>query len=219
MNAPDFMPLEKLRLADRPLIVCDVDEVVLEYLTPFTAFLRSRDHDLLPRSFRLHGNIVERGTGSVALDAVVDALQEEFFAAQEHWQTPAALAVETLMALGRDADIVFLTAMPPRHAEARRRLLQRIGLTFPMVATEAAKGPVVQALHGDRPLPVAFIDDIHYNHRSVGESVPDALLVRLMANQVFLAMAPDPGERVRCATCWNEANRLIRTHFQGVHHS
>ena len=124
-----------------------------------------------PRTQRAlaYSRVAGSHTGTVAIDAVVDALQEEFFAAQEDWQTPAALAVETLMALGRDADIVFLTAMPPRHAEARRRLLQRIGLTFPMVATEAAKGPVVHTLHGGRPLPVAFIDDIHYNHRSVGE--------------------------------------------------
>ncbi|MBD9371864.1 hypothetical protein IB238_04315 [Rhizobium sp. ARZ01] len=213
MVAGTIFPLDHVRLADRPLVVCDIDEVVLEFLSPFAAFLNSRGHDLLPRSFRLHGNIIESATGEAAIDTVVDALQEDFFRLQEDWQTPAVLAVETLGALGRDADIVFLTAMPPRHAEARRRLLHRIGLTFPLVATEAAKGPVVQALHRSRPLPLAFVDDIHFNHLSVQGSVPEALLVQLMANQVFRAMAPDPGEKVLRATDWRHAERLIRAHF------
>lgn len=204
---------QRIRLADRPLVVCDIDEVVLEYLSPFGAFLRSRGHDLLPRSFRLHGNIVETATGAAALDAVVDALQEDFYAAQEEWQTPAALAVETLAALGRDADVVFLTAMPPRHAHVRRRLLDHLGLTYPMIATESAKGPVVQALHRARPLPLAFVDDIHHNHRSVQANVPEAMLVQLMANEVFRAMAPDPGQAIRRAKDWRDAERLIRAHF------
>lgn len=212
MAGAPFM-LDHIRLGDRPLLVCDIDEVVLEYLSPFGAFLRSQGHDLLPRSFRLHGNIIDSGTGEAALDAVVDALQEDFFATQEAWQTPAALAVETVGALGRDADVVFLTAMPPRHVAARRRLLDRIGLAFPMVATEEAKGPVVHALHGARNLPLAFIDDIHFNHLSVQQSAPEALLVQLMANEAFRAMAPDPGANVLRATDWSHAARLIRSHF------
>lgn len=214
MVAGTIIPLDHVRLADRPLVVCDIDEVVLEFLSPFAAFLNSRGHDLLPRSFRLHGNIVESATGEVAADAVVDALQEDFFRLQEDWQTPAALAVETLDALGRDADVVFLTAMPPRHSEARHRLLHRFGLAYPLVATEAAKGPVVQALHRSRPLPLAFIDDIHFNHLSVQESAPEALLIQLMANATFRAMAPDPGAKVLRATDWCHAERLIRAHFE-----
>ena len=213
MSRPDAIPLDHVQLKDRGLVVCDIDEVVLEYLSPFTAYLRSRGHDLLPRSFRLHGNIVETASGEAVVDAVVDALQENFFAAQEAWQTPAALAVETLAALGRDADVVFLTAMPPRHAVARRRLLDPRGLPFPMLAAEEPKGPVVRALHRSRPLPLAFIDDIHGNHRSVQASAPEALLVHLMANQVFRAMAPDAGDNIQCASDWRETERIIRAHF------
>ena len=59
----DMLDLNHIQLADRPLIVCDIDEVVLEFLTPFSNFLRSCGRDLLPRSFRLNGNIVEIDTG------------------------------------------------------------------------------------------------------------------------------------------------------------
>ncbi len=103
--------------------------------------------------------------------------------------------------------------MPPRHVAARRRLLDRIGLAFPMVATEEAKGPVVNALHRARSLPLAFVDDIHFNHSSVQQSAPEALLVHLMANEAFRAMAPDPGANVLRATDWRHAASLIRRHF------
>ena len=54
----DVLSLDHVILSNRPLVVCDIDEVVLEFLTPFRNFLRASGLDLLPRSFRLHGNIV-----------------------------------------------------------------------------------------------------------------------------------------------------------------
>jgi hypothetical protein len=200
-------------LRDRPLIVCDVDEVVLEFISPFTAFLRANNHDLLPRSFRLHGNIVSLLDGSEPDNDAIAAFQESFFGSQDIWQTPAERAVETLDALSAEADIVFLTAMPPRHQMIRRALLDRFGLTFPMIATEEPKGPVVAQLHGRRTLPLAFLDDIQRNLLSVREHVPDCFLVTMMANADFRAFAPPPAEGVINASGWDEAAQLIRAHF------
>ncbi|MDX3929048.1 MAG: hypothetical protein QHC90_25010 [Shinella sp.] len=207
------VPLDHVALGDRPLIVCDIDEVALEFLTPFRNFLLSRGHDLLPRSFRLHGNIVTLPDGGVTADDLVAILLEDFFATQEDWQGAAELAVDTLTALGREADVVFLTAMPPRHEAARRRLLDRLGLPFPMVATEDAKGPVVRALHRQRPLPAVFIDDISRNLQSVRDHAPETLLVHLMANAQFRAMMPDPGDGILKATGWADAAEHIRRHW------
>ncbi|QRM55031.1 hypothetical protein [Sinorhizobium sp. BG8] len=208
--------IDHIRLGDRPLVVCDVDEVVLEFLTPFREFLNSRGHDLLPRSFRLHGNIVGLIDGTITDNAVISALQEDFFADQEAWQRPALQAVETLTMLGKDADVVFLTAMPPRHEATRRRLLDRVGLTFPMVATEEEKGPVVRALHRQRSLPAVFIDDISRNLESVRAHAPDTLLLHLMANAEFRAMAPALGDGVVSATDWTHAASLIRAHWMPI---
>ncbi len=212
----DTSHLAGVSLRDRPLIVCDIDEVVLEFINPFTAFLRANSHDLLPRSFRLHGNIVSLVDGSAADEAVIAEFQELFFTTQDRWQSPVERAAETLAALSGDADIVFLTAMPPRHQPTRRALLDRFDLRFPMIATEAPKGPVVSALHGNRPLPVAFLDDIQRNLLSVREHVPDCLLVTMMANAEFRALAPPPAAGISAAADWTEAERLLRAHIGGV---
>lgn len=206
--------LDHISLTDRPLIVCDIDEVVLEFVTPFQNFLKSGGWELLPRSFRLHGNIVQLGSREPVPDTMVPTLLEDFFLAQDEWQTPASTVAETLADLSSDADIVFLTAMPPRHTEVRRKLLDRHGLSaYPLLATEAPKGPVVKRLHDARDVPVAFIDDILRNLESVREHAPDCLLIRLMANAEFLAMAPAPTAGITSAKNWDDAARVIRQHF------
>ena len=205
--------IEDVPLRDRPLVVCDVDEVVLEFLTPFTRYLRANDHDLLPRSFRLHGNIVSTRDGQQPDDATVSAFLEAFFGVQDKWQTPAERVIETLTSLAEDADIVFLTAMPPRHRPVRRALLDGFGLHFPMIATEQPKGPVLARLHGERDQPVVFIDDIERNLLSVGAAVPDCLLINLMANADFRPFLPVPSEGIVSAENWDVTERLIRDHI------
>jgi hypothetical protein len=106
---------DTLRLDERPLIVCDIDEVVLEFITPFQAFLVEHGHELQPRSFRLTGNVVRLADGSETPAEDVDRLLEAFFAEQDGWQTPVEAAADSLAELSGKADIVFLTAMPPRH--------------------------------------------------------------------------------------------------------
>ncbi len=207
--------LGHIRLTDRPLIVCDVDDVVLQFAAPFERYLQTRGHRLLPRSFKLTGNIVNGPDESVIEAPAVKALIDDFFVEQERWQTPFAYAVDSLLALGKDADLVFLTAMPPRHAEVRRRLLDQLTLTFPMIATEEAKGPMVAALQGERPLPVAFVDDMVHNLHSVGQHVPDCLLIYLPPPLEIFRFAPEPPENVRRVGTWPEASELIRSHFAG----
>lgn len=204
--------LDAVRLTERPLVVCDVDDVVLEFVKPFQAFLESRGDRLLPRSFRLHGNIVSQATGTALPDREVSDLIEAFFDAQEAWQTPFSTTAAAIEAIARDADIVFLTAMPPRFADRRRRLLDSIGLSQPLVATQEPKGPVVETLHGGRPLPVAFIDDMAHNLASVGTHVADCLLLHMIPVSEIHRHAPLAEPPVLRVADWPEATQHIRRH-------
>lgn len=212
MRIPDAEH-DDLRLGDRALVVCDIDEVVLEFIAPFQAYLVDNGYELRPRSFRLTGNVFTLADGSETVQAEVDALLEAFFAAQDGWQTPVDAAADSLARLANRADVVFLTAMPPRHRAVRRSLLSRHGFDYPMIATQSPKGPAVRALHGERPHPLAFIDDIFVNLHSVRAHVPQTLLVNLMANESFRALAPHPGEGVEIVTDWGQAEQLITAHL------
>jgi hypothetical protein len=52
--------IEELSHDDRPLLVLDVDDVLLEFVRPFPRFLEERGFHLALDSFRLFGNVTEK---------------------------------------------------------------------------------------------------------------------------------------------------------------
>jgi len=210
----EILDLSHVRLGDRPLVVCDVDDVVLHFAAPFQDFLRGEGYQLLPRSFRLTGNIVSAETQIALEQPDVRRLVEAFFEAQENWQSPFDLVVQTLKTLSGEADVVFLTAMPPRYQEQRRRLLDRLGLAFPLIASEEPKGPIMHRLHAGRPLPSVFVDDMAHNLHSVRDHLPQSLLLHMMPESPLHVLAPKPAKDIMRATDWAHAAELIGAHIR-----
>jgi hypothetical protein len=209
----EILDISHVSLKDRPLIVCDVDDVVLQFFAPFETYLKQDGLQLLPRSFRLTGNIVSVGTEIAIEEAAVKRLIGSFFERQEEWQTPFDLALDTLNGLGAEADVMFLTAMPPRYSEPRRRLLDRLGFDFPLVATEEPKGPVMRRIHGERTLPSVFIDDMAHNLHSVRDHVENCLVLHMMPDSPLHLLAPKPDDDIARAMDWAQAGDLIRAHI------
>lgn len=200
---------EDVRLGERPLIVCDVDEVALEFLDPFSAFLQANGYELLPRSFRLTGNIVTLDHHREASGETVSLLLDGFFADQINWQTPTDGSGKALSSLAAHADIVFLTAMPTRHYDVRRSLLDRHDLEYPLIATEGDKGALLNQLHGSRDHPLIFIDDMIFNLHSVKKHAPAATAIQYMSNETFRSMAPDPGDDIISASDWPHIEEIV----------
>lgn len=217
MTSAELDRIEALSLTDRPLVVVDIDEVVLEFIEPFMAFLESRDHELRPDSFRLTGNIYFRKTGEPSDKESVSGFLEQFFNEHDTWQKPVAGALETLAGIERDHDaaVVFLTAMPPRHHARRRALLDAHGFSHPMIATEDAKGEAVARLTRHHPSrPVAFIDDLPPNHISVLSAVPDALGLHLMAYEGLRPHLPPMPRGVTSVRNWAEAAEAVADYLR-----
>lgn len=217
MTPDEQRRIEALAQSDRPLIVCDIDEVVLEFVAPFMAFLESHGHELRPNSFRLTGNIFDRRTGEAAEKQIVATFLESFFAEHDDWQIPAegALTALTGMEAAHGADIVYLTAMPPRHHARRRALLDAHGFRHPMIATEDAKGEAVAHLLRRRPeRPVVFIDDLPPNHVSVLEAAPDALALHLMAFRPLRPHLPEMPAGVASVEDWPAAARAVGEYLE-----
>lgn len=201
--------ISRLEDDDRPLLVVDVDEVVLEFVRPFMRYLDQRGYYLNTDSFRLNGNIISRNTSKPATNEIVEEMIDGLFRDQENWQSLVQGAADALNMLGREAAIIMLTAMPHRHFAQRRNLLDRHGLHFPLLTTEAAKGPAIQSLRRHSGKPVAFVDDIPHNLISVQDHVPDAALFHLMSFEPFKTVMPQLPEGVTEAATWKEAEPLI----------
>ncbi|RJT32063.1 hypothetical protein D3227_27015 [Mesorhizobium waimense] len=197
--------IEELAADDRPLLVLDVDDVVLEFIRPFPHFLKSRGFGLTLASFRLTGNIAETASGRLIEQQEVSELLGEFFDAQADWQSITDGAAEALSTLGGRAEIVLLTAMPHKHRAVRRAHLDALGLPYPLLTTEMAKGPAVAKLCGKKGRPVVFVDDQPSNLASVQSSVADAHLVHLMADNSLRAFLPPAADGVIVVEDWRDA--------------
>lgn len=205
--------LSHIRLTGRPLIISDVDDVILEFIEPYQRFLNARGLEFIPRSFRLTGNVVRVDDQTPVTEEVVQTSLHDFFEEQHAWQTPFEHVMTALPALASEADVVFLTAMPPRFTAKRRRFLDELGLQFPMVAVETAKGPIASLIRDRHTAPVVFLDDMAHNLASVAEHVPDCLLLSLAPPSAVHAMAPKPPPTAKVVRDWAEAAPIIRAHF------
>jgi len=197
--------IEELAADSRPLLVLDVDDVVLEFIKPFPHYLKSRGFGLTLASFRLTGNIAETASGRLIEQSEVTALLGDFFDAQADWQSIADGAADALAMLGRSAEIVMLTAMPHKHRAVRRAHLDALGLDYPLLTTEMAKGPAIAKLRGVKSRPVAFVDDQPSNLVSARNSVADAHLFHLMADNSLRAFLPPTPQDIISVENWREA--------------
>lgn len=201
--------IEELSRDDRPLLVLDVDDVILEFIRPFPRYLEREGFKLKFGDFRLHGNVYHLDSGEAAEHARVSELLTRFFDLQQDWQTVTEGAAEAIESIAKDAEVVLLTAMPHRHRDVRRKHLDALGLVYPLLTTEMPKGPAIQRLRGKTPRPIAFVDDMPHNLVSAQQSVADIHLFHLMADNTLRSMIPPPPEGIAIVDNWQEAKPKI----------
>ena len=198
----------------RPLLVCDVDEVVLHLVSPFEEVLIERGYELRSKSFQLTGNIFERDTGREATQADVWAALTQLFEEQDRRQHPVDGVADGLAEIERDVEIVFLTNMPHQFGPQRRAHLEAHGMRYPLLTNTGTKATGIAALKDGRPA-VGFVDDTPTNLVQVAEAHPDVALFHFMADDAFRGLA----ERVDGVTIstgdWREAAPHIRERLAG----
>lgn len=170
----------------RPVVICDVDEVILHLIRPLERFMSSAGLFFRSASYRLTGNIARKDTGEPLNAADARRLIETFFDAECHNQELVEGADSALERVSSHADVVLLTNLPGSHNKpVREKLLNRLGIPYPLLVNSGPKGGAVAALAAGRPEPVVFIDDSPTNHASVHASLPSATLIQFIADSRF----------------------------------
>lgn len=183
---PDFVNEQIANLAldrERPLIICDADEVLVHFIAPLEAFLEEKDCTLVLDSFRLLGNIRYAATGEPLEKAPAIELLNLFFSERVAACPPVEGAVAALEELSLRAQIVVLTNVPMHARAARHEVLSAQGMAYPLVANAGRKGPAVMALAAGRQAPVIFIDDIPQHHASVAEHAAATHRIHFVADR------------------------------------
>lgn len=181
---PAERPLLRLD-PDIPLIVCDVDEVIVHFLRGLEEFLADNGLWLDPASFALNGNIRRRADGEPLHADDLGPVLNRCFAAKTRDLELIEGAREALAELAGATQVVLLSNLPEEFAEDRRHNLARHGIDYPFFTNVGPKGPAVSDMAQSQRAPVVFIDDSPSNLRSVAQHVPRAEIVHFMQDQRF----------------------------------
>ncbi|MEO0411912.1 MAG: hypothetical protein AAF221_08755 [Pseudomonadota bacterium] len=177
---------------DRPLLICDADEVLLQFFETLEGFLDRQGYHVRLESFALHGNVRERKTGAIASNDVVSALMQEFFKSDIHTSAAVEGAPEALSQLSSDMTVCVLTNLPGAQAQRRAASLAQVGMAYPVICNTGGKGRAVEALVGSWRRDAAFIDDLPPNHDSVAQHAPDVHRIHYVASPRLAPLIEKP---------------------------
>lgn len=205
--------LATLSFTGRPLVICDVDEVIVHFTRDFEAYIAREDLWLDTASFALNGNIKCRSTNRPAEDAVVADLISRFFDERTRHMEPIDGAVDALLHIGESADVVLLTNLPHTAGEHRRQNMSDHGLPFPLVTNSGPKWPAIgDILRRAGRRDAVFIDDSPHFISSAYEHAPEVHLVHFLHDERFARhIAPLDYVSLRTGS-WSEA----RPHILGL---
>jgi len=174
--------IETLELdPDRPLVISDADEVLLQFMRQFEIYLDRNDMWIDLSSFRLQGNIKYKGSDE-AVDMTNRNIIDDFFAAETLNFSPVEGAAEALNALSKEAQIIILTNLPLAQKSERQINLSKHGMDYPVIVGSGLKGPAVKNLGEKINAPLFFLDDIPHNINSVAEYVPTSGRIHMIAD-------------------------------------
>lgn len=174
--------IETLELdPDRPLVISDADEVLLQFMRQFEIYLDRNDMWIDLSSFRLQGNIKYKGSDE-AVDMTNRNIIDDFFAAETLNFSPVEGAAEALNALSKEAQVIILTNLPLAQKSERQINLSKHGMDYPVIVGSGLKGPAVKSLGEKINAPLFFLDDIPHNINSVAEYVPTSGRIHMIAD-------------------------------------
>lgn len=183
-NMPDIdSQIDALSLnRSEPLIICDADEVLIEFVRPLERFLEQEGFRLDLKSFQLTGNVRNAATGAAASQEQVSTLIGRYFDEKVDTAVPVEGACEAVTALGAKARLVVLTNVGEAHRARRAAALRQAGLDLPVLANRGAKGPAVARIVDRHRAPIVFIDDLPPHHASVAEQAGHVYRLHFVAD-------------------------------------
>jgi hypothetical protein len=194
---------------ERPLIICDVDDVVVHFLRGFDAMLLDLDYVLEANSFALNGNVFHRQTRVEMPAEQVSQLVDDYFVTSTEYMEAIDDAVESLLDLSQHASVVMLTNLPHHARDKRVRNLLKHGLTFPIITNSGPKGPAIKDLADRTSGPKVFVDDSPNFVKSSFEFAPEVKIVHFLHDLRFANLHPPLAFVSHTTGTWIDAKQHI----------
>ena len=186
ISEPTLAQIANLQLRPtRPLVICDVDEVVVHFTRDFEDFLGGLGLWLDTSISLFSSNIRTQKTRILLSPEEIEKTVVQFFAERTLDMQTIEGAVEALHNIGKSADVIMLTNLPHEAGNDRRANLAGHGLNFPVVTNSGPKGPAIRKIASQVSAPVVFIDDSPGFITSAFHHAPDVHLIHFLHDERY----------------------------------
>jgi hypothetical protein len=180
------LQVDELRLdSTLPVVICDVDEVVVHFIAGLERYLERNGMWLDPSSFALNGNVRYRDTHDPVTADDLRPHFDRFFTEEVHRLEVIDGASDALASLAASANVVMLTNLPDKFRSARQHNLAANGIPYPVITNQGPKGPAARAIAERTNGRIVFVDDIPNYLNSVREHCAHAHLIHFAQDERF----------------------------------
>ena len=169
--------------ATRPLLVVDVDEVLVSLAGHLGEYAQEHGFALRLTEYRLSGALW-RADGTEAGREEFTTLFRGFFESQTLHQRAYPGAATALRALSTQVQVVILTNVPFYARDDRIVNLAGQGIDYPLIANSGPKGPALRWL-ADRAGKTVFIDDSPTQLASAAQDAPDIARIHFIGDDTL----------------------------------
>lgn len=199
----------------RPLVICDADEVLFQFLAGLEEWLDANGWRWeARRPASLYGTILPKDGGAPMGDESVGAMLENFYATHVETLRPIPDAAESLNALARHARVLIVTNLPPAYKEGRLRALRAHGMAHPLIVNRGLKGAALARLLHRHRAPAFFVEDMSVHLESV-EGIAGLECIQLITHR-RLAEATEPAANAWQAREWRAVRRRIESRLTAL---
>jgi len=201
---------------DRPLLICDADEVLFRFIDTFSRYLRGHGFYYDWTTLSLTGNVRRSDDDRTAGAYEVRRMIDDFFSEHTECLPIVEEAPATLAALRDEGvQVVVLSNLPLAQHRARTRALEAAGMRYPLVVNSGPKGPTVRALSERVAHTAAFVDDIPDHHDSVARHAGHVFRIHFTDNARLRALQRPVTSAHAEANDWRELGGLLRDRLLG----
>ena len=151
---------------NKPLLVCDADEVIFDFMTSFESYLNNQNLFFSWKSYALEGNILDKNKKEIHKDFIKEIIND-FFKSNTATMNLMNGAKKSIKKLSSTFNIIVLSNIPYDFYDARLKALKKNNLDFPFYANKGPKGIAMKKIALEFKNNIWFIDDSPFQIKSV----------------------------------------------------
>ena len=192
-----------------PLLICDADEVIFEFMENFDNYLQLNDMYFSYESFKLNGNIFNKKNNIAINNIYIPSIISKFF---EEYALKMPLikgAKSALKKLSKVMNIVILSNIPKTYAANRIQCLNNNDMYYQLISNDGSKNIKCLELAKLTNKKVFFVDDLPNQISSVSSYCKNITTIHFLQNKKLLKIVPEVKNCAYKANNWEEILKII----------